>query len=57
MRAFEAYLKAQGLAPTTITNHIRALTNFNHSLDASEDAIIRHVIANYQVGSRSKRSF
>ena len=54
MRALETYLKAQGLAPTTITNHIRALTNFNRSLDASEDTIIRHVKANYQVGSQQK---
>ena len=54
MRAFKAYLKAQGLAPTTITNHIRALTNFNHSLNASEVTIIRHVNANYQVGSQQK---
>ena len=54
MGAFENYLTAQGLAPATITNHIRALTHFRHSPDASEDAIVRHVTANYQVESQQK---
>jgi hypothetical protein len=54
MGAFETDLTIQGLAPATITNHIRALTHFRHSPDASEDAIVRHVTANYQVESQQK---
>ena len=57
MRAFETHLKAQGLAPTTIAIHIRALTKFRYSADASEDTILRHVAANYQVGSQQKAIF
>jgi len=48
MGAFETDLTIQGLAPATITNH------FRHSPDASEDAIVRHVTANYQVESQQK---
>ena len=54
MNAYKTYLEEQNLNPKTINNHIRNLTNYTGKLLDTENEIIKHVKANYTIGSQQK---
>lgn len=53
MEAYQLYLNEQGLAPTTVKNHIRNMTNYSHPLDASEEDTLEF-LEQYKEGSPKK---
>jgi len=55
MEAYQLYLNEQGLAPTTVKNHIRNMTNYSYPLDASEEDTLGF-LEQYKEGSPRKQS-
>jgi len=53
MEAYQLYLNEQGLAPTTVKNHIRNMTNYSYPLDASEEDTLGF-LEQYKEGSPRK---
>lgn len=52
MDQFKSYLMKTNLNPNTINAHIRHLSKYTGKLDTNEKDIIKHIKANYDVGSQ-----